>query len=404
MEDYRFETALTGLTPSERVIFFMLKRLKFGLLEIHLPDGRSFCFGQAKKGQDSAVINVRQKGFFTRLLRKGSNGFAEGYMNADWDTPDLANLLLILNKNMSDLSKTIDSNKLTFLINRIIHILRPNTRSGSKKNIHAHYDLGNDFYSLWLDSSMTYSSARFSNHQMSLREAQDEKYRRLAKSANIGPDDHVLEIGCGWGGFAEFAAKEIGCKVTGITISKEQLAYGQERIAKAGLQSKVELKFCDYRDVREKYDRIVSVEMFEAVGESYWPSYFSQLKNCLKPGGMIGLQIITIANERFESYRKRADFIQRYIFPGGMLPSPEKLTQSFDGAGLALVDQLDFGTDYARTLKEWRHKFIEAWPKVEKMGFDARFRNMWEYYMAYCEAGFSSKSIDVTHFTLSHND
>ena len=382
----------------------MLKRLKFGLLEVHLPDGRSFRFGEAIAGQDSAVLNVRSKGFFTRLLRKGSTGFAEAYMDQDWDTPDLAHLLLVLNKNMTELSKTIDSNRFTAFINRMVHILRPNTRSGSKKNIHAHYDLGNAFYSLWLDSSMTYSSARFSNPQMSLREAQDEKYRSLAKSAKIGPDDHVLEVGCGWGGFAEFAAKEIGCKVTGITISNEQLAYGQARIAKAGLQSQVELKFCDYRDVHDQYDRIVSVEMFEAVGESYWPSYFSQLKNCLKPNGMIGLQIITIANERFESYRKKADFIQRYVFPGGMLPSPDKLNQSLDKAGLALVEQLDFGQDYARTLKEWRHKFMEVWPDVEKMGFDGRFRNMWEYYLAYCEAGFGSKSIDVSHLTLSHRD
>jgi cyclopropane-fatty-acyl-phospholipid synthase len=212
----------------------------------------------------------------------------------------------------------------------------------------------------------------------------------------------VLEIGCGWGGFAEFAATEIGCQVTGITISKEQLDYARNRIEKAGLSDRVDLQYCDYRDVSEKYDRVVSIEMFEAVGENYWPSYFSQVKNCLKPGGLAGLQIITIANERYASYRKSVDFIQRYIFPGGMLPSPEILYDKFREAGLKLDQQVDFASDYARTLADWRHKFIDVWPEIQKLGFDTKFRNMWEYYLAYCEAGFSSSSIDVSHFILSH--
>ena len=402
MSEKTIETNMTGLSPAARVIFFMLNRLRHGQLLVTLPDGRQFSFGKTVKGQDAAHMIVEKKGFFRRLLRKGSLGFGEAYMDGEWRTPDLAHLLSVLNKNMNHLSQTIDSNRFTAFINRALHLLKPNTRAGSKKNIHAHYDLGNAFYGLWLDPTMTYSSARFSNPQMSLTEAQNEKYRSLAESANIGPNDHVLEVGCGWGGFAEFAASEIGCKVTGITISNEQLSYGQERIAKAGLSDRVDLKFCDYRDVTEKYDRIVSIEMFEAVGESYWPSYFSQLKNCLKSDGKIGLQIITIANERFETYRKSADFIQKYIFPGGMLPSPDKLYQEFNKAGLKLDGQLDFAADYARTLAEWRHKFLEVWPEVENLGFDRRFKNMWEYYFAYCEAGFASKSIDVSHFTLSH--
>ena len=251
---------------------------------------------------------------------------------------------------------------------------------------------------------MTYSSALFRDSQQSLRDAQNEKYRALAESAGIGPDHHVLEIGCGWGGFAEFAAREIGCKVTGITISKEQLAFAKNRIALAGLSDKVTFEFRDYRDVAEKYDRIVSIEMFEAVGEAYWPTYFEQVRNLLKTGGKAGLQIITIANERFAGYRKKADFIQRYIFPGGMLPSPERLNAEFDKAGLKLVGQEDFAPDYARTLAQWHQRFIKVWPEVEALGFDKRFRQMWRYYLAYCEAGFSTRSIDVSHFTLQRTD
>jgi cyclopropane-fatty-acyl-phospholipid synthase len=329
-------------------------------------------------------------------------GFAEAYMDGWWHTPDLSKLLNVLNHNVDIYTQTIERNWLARSMNQLIHRLRPNTRAGSQKNIHAHYDLGNDFYELWLDSTMTYSAARFSNSQMSLRDAQNEKYRRLAQRAEIGPNDHVLEIGCGWGGFAEFAATEIGCQVTGITISKEQLDYARNRIEKAGLSDRVDLQYCDYRDVSEKYDRVVSIEMFEAVGENYWPSYFSQVKNCLKPGGLAGLQIITIANERYASYRKSVDFIQRYIFPGGMLPSPEILYDKFREAGLKLDQQVDFASDYARTLADWRHKFIDVWPEIQKLGFDTKFRNMWEYYLAYCEAGFSSSSIDVSHFILSH--
>ena len=350
----------------------------------------------------AAVIKVQNMGFFRRILRHGSMGFAEAYMDGDWTTPDLAKLLTMLNRNITHIAESIDRNKFTNLINRLIHVLRPNTRAGSKRNIHAHYDLGNEFYSLWLDATMTYSSALFRDSQQSLREAQNAKYRALADSTGIGPNDHVLEIGCGWGGFAEFAAREIGCKVTGITISNEQLAYARNRIAMAGLTDKAEFHFRDYRDVTEQYDKIVSIEMFEAVGESYWPTYFGQVKKLLKPGGRAGLQIITIANERFAAYRKKADFIQRYIFPGGMLPSPERLDAEFARAGLQLAEREDFALDYARTLAEWHDKFLKVWPEVEALGFDHRFKQMWRYYLAYCEAGFRTASIDVSHFTLKH--
>lgn len=382
-----------------KILSLLLRNVKFGQIQLALPDGEILTFGR-KSPDGPAVLKVHNMAFFNRTLRHGAMGFAESYMDGEWSSPDPAKLLILLNSNMTMLQQSIGKNRFTQWINRIIHILRPNTREGAKRNIHAHYDLGNEFYALWLDATMTYSSALFRDSQQTLRDAQNEKYRALAASTDIGPDDHVLEIGCGWGGFAEFAAREIGCKVTGITISNEQLAFAKNRIAMAGLQDKVDFKFCDYRDLTEKYDRIVSIEMFEAVGESYWPTYFDQVHACLKPGGKAGLQIITIAKERFDSYRKKTDFIQRYIFPGGMLPSPERLDGEFANADLKLVAREDFAADYARTLAEWRHRFLEVWPEVQALGFDARFRNMWEYYLAYCEAGFTTRSIDVSHFTL----
>ena len=382
-----------------KILSLLLRNVKFGQIQLALPDGEILTFGR-KSPDGPAVLKVHNMAFFNRTLRQGAMGFAESYMDGEWSSPDLAKLLILLNSNMTMLQQSIGKNRFTQWINRIIHILRPNTREGAKRNIHAHYDLGNEFYALWLDATMTYSSALFRDSQQTLRDAQNEKYRALAASTDIGPDDHVLEIGCGWGGFAEFAAREIGCKVTGITISNEQLAFAKNRIAMAGLHDKVDFKFCDYRDLTEKYDRIVSIEMFEAVGESYWPTYFDQVHACLKPGGKAGLQIITIAKERFDSYRKKTDFIQRYIFPGGMLPSPERLDGEFANADLKLVAREDFAADYARTLAEWRHRFLEVWPEVQALGFDARFRNMWEYYLAYCEAGFTTQSIDVSHFAL----
>lgn len=385
-----------------RILSLLLRNLQHGELQLALPDGEVLTFGTPTR-DGAAVLRVHDNAFFTRTLRHGAMGFAESYMDGDWSSPDLAKLLILFNSNMTMLQEKIGRNRLTHWLNRVIHLLRPNTRKGAKRNIHAHYDLGNEFYALWLDTTMTYSSALFSDSQKSLRDAQNDKYRALAASTDIRPGDHVLEIGCGWGGFAEFAARELDCKVTGITISNEQLAFAKNRIAKAGLEDKVDLRFCDYRDLDSQYDRIVSIEMFEAVGESYWPTYFSKLHDCLKPGGRAGLQIITIAKERFEAYRKKTDFIQRYIFPGGMLPSPERLDTEFAAADLQLLAREDFAADYARTLAEWRLRFLDVWPEVQALGFDTRFRNMWEYYLAYCEAGFATNSIDVSHFTLTRD-
>ena len=392
----------TKRTAAQRILFFLLQNLKGGELQVALPGGEILTFGKSSP-DGAAVLKVHDKAFFNRTLRHGAMGFAESYMDGQWSSPDIAKLLILLNNNMTMLQQSIGKNRFTQWLNRIIHVLRPNTREGAKRNIHAHYDLGNEFYALWLDATMTYSSALFRDSQQTLRDAQNEKYRALAASTNIGADDHVLEIGCGWGGFAEFAAREIGCKVTGITISNEQLIFARNRIAMAGLSDKVDFRFCDYRDLEEQFDRIVSIEMFEAVGESYWPTYFEQVHNCLKPGGKAGLQIITISEDRFEGYRKKTDFIQRYIFPGGMLPSPERLDVEFASANLSLVAREDFAQDYARTLEEWRHRFWDVWPEVKALGFDDRFRNMWEYYLAYCEAGFTTGSIDVSHFTVTRD-
>ena len=278
---------------------------------------------------------------------------------------------------------------------RARHLFRPNSRRGSRRNILAHYDLGNAFYQSWLDPSMTYSSARFDKPGTSLEAAQAAKYASLAEKLSLRPDHHVLEVGCGWGGFAEFAARDVGAKVTAITISDEQHAFAAERIQKAGLGEKVDIRLQDYRDVEGRFDRIASIEMFEAVGEPYWPVYFDKLAGMMQPGGVIGLQIITIADRYFEAYRRSADFIQRHIFPGGMLPSPSVLQRQIERAGLQKLTETTFGLDYARTLAAWNQRFQDAWPDLLQLGFDHRFKRLWHYYLAYCEAGFKAGWTDV---------
>jgi cyclopropane-fatty-acyl-phospholipid synthase len=285
-------------------------------------------------------------------------------------------------------------------LSKLLHKLRPNTRSGSKRNIADHYDLGNDFYELWLDRSMTYSSALFSQGANSLESAQAAKMRRICTALQLSPGKRVLEIGCGWGGFAEFAAREYGAEVVGITLSQEQLAYGQARIARAGLNDKVTLKLQDYRDVQGKFDAIASIEMIEAVGEAYWPAYFRTLHDRLKEGGLACIQAITIAEKYFDDYRQSADFIQRYVFPGGMLASPTRLQREIAQAGLQWRNSHWFGHDYAETLKQWQAAFQAAWPNIAKLPgaksrYDAQFKRLWEYYLAYCEAGFRAGWTDV---------
>jgi cyclopropane-fatty-acyl-phospholipid synthase len=289
------------------------------------------------------------------------------------------------------------------LLNFAAHLLHRNSRTGSKHNILAHYDLGNAFYSRWLDPSMTYSSARFERPGQSLPEAQRNKYASLARQIDLRRDDHVLEIGCGWGGFAEFAAGEIGAKVTGITISPAQHEFARKRLFEQGLAERADIRLVDYRDVRGQFDRVASIEMFEAVGEEYWPTYFSKIREVLSPGGRAGLQIITIRDELFEHYRSRADFIQKYVFPGGMLPSELRLKEETDRAGLEWGDIVRFGQNYADTLAEWARRFENAWDDIRGLGFDERFRRLWRFYLGYCEAGFRMERTNVVQLSLARS-
>jgi len=377
-----------------RGIFRLLLRLQKGTLIVQLPDHRRFRIETGAEGPLGEIILHNW-----RLARKvalgGTIGVAESYMDHDWDSPDVTAVLALFVVNRSIYNDVAAQSPVINWIETARHALNANTRSRSKRNIAAHYDLGNAFYEKWLDPSMTYSSAIYEDGANSLEAAQAAKYRSLADQLGIKRDSHVLEIGCGWGGFAQFAAGELGANVTGLTISKEQLSYAQNRIKKAGLDDKVELKFQDYRDETGRYDHIVSIEMFEAVGERYWPTYFGKVHDCLKPGGTAGLQIITINNEAFEAYRRRPDFIQRYIFPGGMLPSSSVLEKTTSEQKLKLVRERIFPDDYARTLAEWRERFWEAWEDIKPLGFDERFKRMWEFYLHYCEAGFLSRGIDV---------
>tara|TARA_R110002124_G_scaffold100107_3_gene246565 strand:+ start:65 stop:1333 length:1269 start_codon:yes stop_codon:yes gene_type:complete len=368
--------------------------LEAGSLTIHLPEGEAFLVCGSKPGPSADLI-IHDHNFAARLLKRGELGVAEGFMAEEWSSSDVTRFLELFCVNQGLIQTAIDDRYVVKLILKLRGWLNRNTRRGSKKNISAHYDLGNEFYQQWLDPSMTYSSAVFESGQEDLTQAQILKYRSLAEQAGIGASDTVLEIGCGWGGFAEFAAREIGCNVTALTISQEQFDFARERVFNAGLAEKVTIKFQDYRDEIGEYDRIASIEMFEAVGEAYWPVFFDRMKHCLKPGGTAGLQIITIQDRFFQTYRSEMDFIRRYIFPGGMLPTPQILRQLGEQVDLHMVSERVFGHDYARTLQIWRERFDEAWPRIMPLGFDQRFNNLWRYYLHYCEAGFRSENIDV---------
>jgi cyclopropane-fatty-acyl-phospholipid synthase len=372
----------------------------FGSVTFVLPSARELVVGD-RSAKPSARLIVRDFRFMRRVLATGDIGFAEGYMAGEWDTPDLPALLGVFAANWAKLHRVTMGNPLAWSLNRIRHALRGNSRLGARKNIHAHYDLGNAFYARWLDRTMTYSSARFDRPGQPLDEAQTAKYRSLAEGMGLRSGQTVLEIGCGWGGFAEFAAREVGAKVTGITISEEQFKFAKERMFREGLSERADIRFVDYRDVDGQFDRIASIEMFEAVGERYWPAYFGKIANALAPGGRAGLQIITIRDEDFENYRNRADFIQKYIFPGGMLPSEEQLKAVTAKAGLAWTGLVRFGQDYADTLAEWHRRFDLAWNEIRPLGFDERFRKLWKFYLSYCEAGFRHERTNVVQLSLA---
>lgn len=391
------------VTLPMQLLLKMAAAIKIGTLEIILPDGSSHLFKGTEMPEMRAIWNVRHQRAASRFLTGGILGFCESYLDGDWDTPDMDVLFQVALRNEAELTRLFKGKKWVRFLAWVGHILRPNDKKGSRRNIAYHYDLGNDFYQHWLDDSMTYSSALFKEAQESLESAQHRKYAALADSLGLQAGQHVLEIGCGWGGFAEYAAKHHGVQMTCITISRAQHDFAVARMEKAGLSHLVEIRMQDYRDVTGQFDRIVSIEMFEAVGEAYWPSYFTTLRDRLVSGGKAALQIITIAENRFERYRNGADYIQKYIFPGGMLPTVPILQEQVKKVGLKWIDEAfrPFAQDYATTLKMWNTRFQAAWPKISTLkGFDERFKRMWEQYLFYCAAGFSVGTIDVVHLAI----
>lgn len=384
---------------SAKAVLMGLRQVRGGSVRITTPAGEHFFCGD---GEGPATdLKVNDWRFARRVLTNGDIGFAEGLMAGEWESEDVAALLTQLADNVERFTRLLEGSLFGKAMNWMRHLTRANSRTGARRNILAHYDLGNRFYEAWLDRSMTYSSARFGAHVRDLESAQQAKFRALAEHLDLKPGEHVLEIGCGWGGFAEFAARECGVRVTGITISDEQLAYARERMKKAGLADRVEIRRQDYRDVKGQFDKVASIEMFEAVGEEYWPAYFRKIAEVLKPGGRAGLQIITIQDRLFEDYRRRTDFIQRYVFPGGMLVSIERLKQETATAGLAWRKAEAFGQSYAETLAEWTRRFRAKWQDIRAMGFDERFKQLWLFYLGYCEAGFRTGRTDVVQLELT---
>jgi cyclopropane-fatty-acyl-phospholipid synthase len=386
---------------------FLIKKLNAllnkgcGTLSIKFPSGFECQFGT---NQPKADIQLNSFKPLMRLYFGGTNGWSESYLAKEWDSSNLTALIkwsLAHEKSLETISK---ASFLTQFLDNIYHRKNDNSRQGSKRNIAAHYDLGNNFYRLWLDESMTYSAALYDHPTQPLAQAQHNKYARILELLDAKAGQNIAEIGCGWGGFAIQAAKEKGLNVEGITLSQEQLKWAKQQVINNNVDQQVDLRLKDYRDINQQYDAIVSIEMFEAVGEAHWDTYFKTLKQALKPEGNAVLQIITIDDERFHSYRKQADFIQRYVFPGGMLPSVEKLNEKFVEHGLKLKHQQLFGKDYAKTLQEWSKAFEQNWQQLSTQGFDENFYRLWRYYLAYCQGGFEQGSIDVGLFVLGHAD
>ncbi|GAA4022632.1 cyclopropane-fatty-acyl-phospholipid synthase family protein [Actimicrobium antarcticum] len=395
----RIEKLSTDAFPSQvQFVLQLLRKIEHGAIVMEFPDGQ-----RARFGDNSAAVTMKLNNWevCSAALKSGDIGFAETFIDGHWSTDNLPALIELFTRNRDAVESVIYGTWWGSLLYRIKHLFNRNSKSGSRKNIHAHYDIGNDFYQLWLDPSMTYSSALFANgHVDSLQDGQNAKYRRILSELQVGKDARILEIGCGWGGFAEMAARDADAHVTGLTLSTEQLDFARQRLTDAGVVDQVELLLQDYRDTSGQFDGIASIEMFEAVGESYWPSYFDCIARNLKSGGRACVQTIVIDDALFERYRKGTDFIQQYIFPGGMLPSPSVFKRYAAEHGLRVVNEFKFGLDYARTLAEWRSAFKERLPRVKAQGFDDGFLRTWEFYLAYCEAGFRAGSIDVAQFTL----
>ena len=382
-----------------RTLMQLLQRLRHGSLTLHLPDGSVQRFGSTDGPHASLrMVNWNLCG---AVLKSGDIGFAESFIAGDWTTPNLTALLGLMVANRREVEDAIYGSWLGRLVYRVRHLLNRNSKANSRKNIHAHYDLGNAFYELWLDGTMNYSSALFETPDQSMVDAQHAKVRRALRMAGVQPGDRVLEIGCGWGALAEKATTEFGASVTGVTLSTEQLAFAQRRMENLGVQGRADLRLQDYRDIADgPFDAICSIEMLEAVGREYWPTYFQSLSKLLKPGGRACIQSIVIDDALFERYIAGTDFIQQYIFPGGCLPCPRELRAQAAKAGLEVVDEFAFGQDYARTLQLWRERFLHEQERVLQLGFDQRFLRIWEFYLAYCEAAFTGANVDVVQITL----
>lgn len=392
---------LSGIPASFRIASLLLLRTERGELTFKMPDGRELVFRNSEDGP-SAVIEVHDFDFVKKALAGGDVGFADAYIDGLWSTPDLTAVLRFFSVNFEAAGQLARGGWIVRSMNMLRHVFsRRNSRAGARKNIIAHYDLGNEFYERWLDPSMTYSSALFESPNQSLEQGQMNKYREICDRIHAGPSSEILEIGCGWGGFAEYAAKHRGSKVTCLTISPSQRDYAAARMQREGLSDRVDIRLEDYRDHKGSYDGLASIEMFEAVGEAYWPSYFNKVFSSLKGGGRAALQIITIDDALFDRYRQRVDFIQQHIFPGGMLISEEVLKQQFAAAGLRHDGVHYFGQDYARTCREWARAFNDGWDDIRTIGFDEPFRRLWNFYLSYCEAGFSDGRINVGHFQVT---
>ncbi|MDD7972622.1 SAM-dependent methyltransferase [Roseinatronobacter alkalisoli] len=403
--DVMIPQVLTTLENQERLPRFfaaahaMASGLNRGRLDVGLPDGRIFRFQGQAPGY-VAAIDVHDPDLFARLVREGDIGFAESYMEGGWSTPDLQAFMDLINDDNPSLYDEVLPMKLVRAMERVRHWLRANSKAQARRNIAYHYDLGNDFYGLWLDDSMTYSSGIFTTGQESLEAAQEAKYAAMIDRMGVNAGDHVLEIGCGWGGFAEYAALKRGLKVTGLTISQAQYDYAHARMQAAGIGDRVDIRMQDYRDTRGQFDGIASIEMFEAVGERYWPTYFKAVHDRLKPQANAVIQIIMVSDERFKTYRKHVDFIQKYIFPGGMLGAPGPVRRMAEASGLHYVTTHDFGQSYSETLRRWHARFIEKWPQIAPLGYDDRFRRMWEFYLTSCAGAFRQGNCDVTQLVL----
>lgn len=394
--------AQDGLPRYFAAVFELASKINRGQLDFELPDGRVFRAQGAHTGP-IAHLKIHHPDTFSRLMREGELGFSESYMDGDWSTPDLQAFMDLLRADNDVLFDGFPGAGLVRYYERMRHWMNRNTVGQAKKNISYHYDLGNAFYALWLDDTMTYSSALFAPDQHDLKIAQLAKYQSIIEHLGVKRGDHILEIGCGWGGFAHYAAGTCGVNVTGLTISQEQLSFARQYIDRNELSDLVNFKLQDYRDEETQYDGIVSIEMFEAVGEKYWPVYFDTVHRCLKPTAKATLQIITVHEDRFAQYRKGVDFIQKFIFPGGMLPSPSALKTQIQNAGLQVEHIHDFGESYSETLRDWYTRFNARWPDVKALGFDERFQRMWNFYLTSCAAAFHSGNCDVSQITISRS-